>query len=50
MAERAKVAQDLQTRIKDNIGISARVEVMATGTMERSQGKAKRVIDLRPQT
>ncbi len=50
MAERVKVARELQTRIKDNIGISARVEVMATGSMERSQGKAKRVNDLRPKT
>lgn len=46
-ADRAQVAQELQTRIKDNVGISAEIEVMATGSMERSQGKAKRVSDLR---
>jgi phenylacetate-CoA ligase len=40
-------AQALTTRIKDVIGISALVEVNEPGGVERSQGKARRVIDLR---
>lgn len=39
--------QALTTRIKDVIGISALVEVNEPGGVERSQGKARRVIDLR---
>ena len=46
-ADSVQVARDLQARIKDNIGVSARVDVMPSGSMERSQGKAKRVIDSR---
>ena len=38
-------AEDL---IKGNIGVTAAVRVVAPGTIERSQGKAKRVIDKRP--
>ena len=34
--------------IKSYIGVSAEVKPVATGTVERSIGKAKRVIDLRP--
>jgi phenylacetate-CoA ligase len=34
--------------IKAHIGVSARVRAVAPGTVERSQGKAKRVIDKRP--
>ncbi len=41
-------AKDLQHHIKSYIGISTRVNVVAPGTIERSLGKAKRVIDLRP--
>ena len=45
-------AQDLgsalKKRIKDTIGISVSVEVGEPGTVERSKGKARRVIDLRP--
>jgi phenylacetate-CoA ligase len=42
------VAQELHGRIKDNIGVTARIEVAQPGALERSQGKARRVIDLRP--
>jgi phenylacetate-CoA ligase len=49
-ADPAQVARELQARIKDTIGVSARVDVAATGSMERSQGKAKRVNDLRPKS
>lgn len=46
--DRDRVAQELQARIKEVIGISARIEVLPPASMERSQGKAKRVTDLRP--
>jgi phenylacetate-CoA ligase len=38
----------LAWRIKETIGISARVSVLAPEGIERSQGKAKRIVDLRP--
>lgn len=41
------VAQELHGRIKDNIGVTARIEVLPPGSLERSQGKAKRVVDQR---
>jgi phenylacetate-CoA ligase len=47
-AERAAEAQQLEHHIKSYIGISAEVRVVEPGKVERSQGKAKRVIDLRP--
>ena len=34
--------------MKGRIGISAKVSVLAPGQIERSLGKAKRVIDKRP--
>lgn len=37
----------LATRIKDVVGISADIQVAAEGGVERSQGKARRVIDNR---
>jgi phenylacetate-CoA ligase len=37
----------LAGRIKELIGVTARVEVMAPGSIERSVGKARRVIDRR---
>jgi phenylacetate-CoA ligase len=36
--------------IKAQVGVSAKVRAVAPGTIERSQGKAKRVIDKRPRT
>jgi phenylacetate-CoA ligase len=38
----------LASRIKETIGISARVTVLPPEGIERSQGKARRVVDLRP--
>jgi len=38
----------LTHHIKNTIGISARVKAVAPETLERSLGKAKRVIDRRP--
>jgi phenylacetate-CoA ligase len=40
----------LAARIKDLVGVSATVRLVAPGTIERSAGKAKRVIDLRTRT
>ncbi len=45
---RAASAAALQHHIKGSIGITARVQVMAPGGVERSQGKARRVVDKRP--
>jgi len=42
------VARALEQRIKAQIGVSATVEIAAPGSIERSLGKAKRVIDRRP--
>jgi phenylacetate-CoA ligase len=45
---RGATSAKLATLIKDNIGSSARVTVTEPGGVERSQGKARRVIDKRP--
>ncbi len=47
-AEHAGIAKDLAHHIKSYIGISTRVRVREVGAIERSLGKAKRVIDKRP--
>jgi len=47
-AEKEFVAHDLQHHIKSYIGISARIDIVEIGGIERSIGKAKRVIDKRP--
>jgi len=44
----AESGKRLSRRIKDTIGISARVQVVPPGLIERSLGKAKRVYDQRP--
>jgi phenylacetate-CoA ligase len=41
------VAAILAARIKEMVGVTAQVTVMAPGSIERSMGKAKRVVDLR---
>ena len=46
--DRAAVARELQHRIKTLIGVSTRVDVLDPNGIERSQGKARRVIDQRP--
>lgn len=45
---RNHAAAELQHAIKSYIGISAKVRVVPLGAIERSVGKAKRVIDKRP--
>lgn len=47
-AEKDFVAQDLQHHIKSYIGISTQVRFVEIGGIERSVGKARRVIDKRP--
>ncbi|CAK0774868.1 phenylacetate-CoA ligase [uncultured Gammaproteobacteria bacterium] len=47
---RATCARDLAHHIKGMIGINAAVRVVDVDTIERSGGKAKRVIDLRPKS
>ena len=44
----AKAGQQLQHDIKATIGVSTEVRIVALGSIERSIGKAKRVIDRRP--
>jgi phenylacetate-CoA ligase len=46
-ADGAAAAAHLSRRIKALIGISVKVEIAATASLARSQGKAKRVVDLR---
>jgi phenylacetate-CoA ligase len=41
---------ELAQAIKHHIGVSARVTIMQPAQIERSVGKAKRVIDKRPKT
>jgi phenylacetate-CoA ligase len=45
---RAACDRDLAHQIKGLIGVTATVETLAPGAIERSGGKAKRIIDLRP--
>src|SRR5579872_998182 len=44
----AELERKAEHAIKAYIGVSVRARVVAPGTIERSQGKAKRVIDMRP--
>jgi phenylacetate-CoA ligase len=44
----AAATKELQHHIKSSIGISTRVNVLKPNSIERSAGKAKRVIDRRP--
>jgi len=46
-AARGRAAEALLQQVKSMIGISVRVDVRAPGSIERSIGKAKRVIDKR---
>jgi len=47
-ASRAGEAQELTVRIKNLIGVTAKVTVLDPGGIERSVGKARRVVDHRP--
>lgn len=46
-AARSRACQELQFQIKERIGVTAQVIVTDPGSIERSAGKAKRVIDRR---
>ena len=46
-AARDRLGQQLQYNIKEQIGVTARIAVANPGSLERSAGKAKRVIDRR---
>jgi phenylacetate-CoA ligase len=45
---RAAAGQELTRHIKSRIGVTTEVAVVAPGDVERSLGKARRIIDLRP--
>ncbi|QUS57092.1 phenylacetate--CoA ligase PaaK [Pseudovibrio brasiliensis] len=47
-ADRLASAKELAVHVKNNIGISVGVDVGLPNSIERSQGKAMRVVDLRP--
>ncbi|HXO85512.1 MAG TPA: hypothetical protein VN803_08295, partial [Gemmatimonadales bacterium] len=46
-ATRAACNKDLAHQIKALIGVTAAVETLPSGAIERSGGKAKRIVDLR---
>ena len=46
--EKTALVERLVARIKERIGTTARVEVREPGGIERSVGKARRVVDERP--
>lgn len=46
--DRARAVSVLTKKIKDVVGVSTKVIVGLPGSVERSQGKAKRVVDNRP--
>jgi phenylacetate-CoA ligase len=47
-AVRAACNRDLAHQVKALIGVTAAVETVPPGAIERSGGKAKRILDLRP--
>jgi len=47
-ATRAAATTALTKKIKDVVGVSTKVIVGTPGSVERSQGKARRVVDNRP--
>ena len=47
-AARVGLETDAEHLIKVHIGVTCAVRVVPSGTIERSEGKAKRVIDRRP--
>jgi phenylacetate-CoA ligase len=47
-AARAAAAENLAHHIKSRIGVSTEVNVVEPGRVDRSLGKAKRIVDLRP--
>ena len=50
VAARTAIEQDMERLIKGYVGVSAKVRVLEPGGVQRSQGKAVRVVDKRPKT
>ena len=50
IAARTAIEHEVERLIKGYIGVTAKVRVVEPGTVQRSQGKAVRVIDKRPKT
>jgi len=50
LAARGAIEQDIERQIKGFVGVSIKVRVVEPGTVQRSQGKAVRVIDKRQKT
>ncbi len=48
--DRVHAAADLQSKIKQSVGLSVQVDVADPGGVARSQGKAVRIIDNRPKS
>jgi phenylacetate-CoA ligase len=46
--QRQRAAESLTQQIKNRIGVSVTVSVLEPDSIERSIGKAKRIIDQRP--
>ena len=47
---RAGIGRNAAHHVKGSIGITAKITVTDPGGVERSQGKARRVIDKRPKS
>ncbi|HVN45173.1 MAG TPA: phenylacetate--CoA ligase PaaK [Steroidobacteraceae bacterium] len=47
-AARGRLEHELHHQLRSTLGIAIRVEVCSPGTIERSAGKARRIIDKRP--
>src|SRR6266508_675210 len=45
--QRDRAGQELGRLVKENVGLSVEVDVVEPGAIERSQGKAQRILDLR---
>ncbi|MEU3253759.1 phenylacetate--CoA ligase PaaK [Streptomyces sp. NPDC006997] len=45
---RAAAARAIETAVKDGIGVSVTVEIVEPESLERSVGKIRRIVDLRP--
>ena len=46
-AQRAELSNRLCELVKENVGVSVACDVVEAGSVQRSEGKAKRVLDLR---
>ena len=46
-ADREQLGRRAEERVRDTIGLGVRVTVLPPGALPRSEGKARRVVDLR---